>query len=112
MQAPKARGLAFSRFEDILLIESWLNTTTVPISGTEQKGSMYWKKIWKDYHERKEYVEPHPIVSTKSDRRALEAAKAAMAAVAEQAARMQAEEAARMQTTIVARTHVEEAARM
>ena len=47
----KARGPAFSRFEDILLVKSWLDTTLDPISGTEQKGSTYWENIWKDYHE-------------------------------------------------------------
>ncbi|KAE8818978.1 hypothetical protein D1007_03183 [Hordeum vulgare] len=65
-KTPKTRGLAFSRYEDILLVQSWLNPTSDPISGTEKKGSTYWEKIWKDYHECKEYVEPHPIVSTRN----------------------------------------------
>ncbi|KAE8771126.1 glutathione s-transferase t3-like [Hordeum vulgare] len=63
-KTPKERGLAFPRYENILLVQSWLNTTLDAISGIEQKGSTYWEKIWKDYHERKEYVEPHPILST------------------------------------------------
>ena len=59
----KARGPAFSRFEDILLIKTWLATTMDPICGTEQKGNKYWDKIWKEYHEPKQYVESHPIVT-------------------------------------------------
>ena len=62
----KARGPAFSRFEDILLVKAWLATTMDPICGTEQKGNTYWMKIWKEYHEQKEYVEPQPIVTTRN----------------------------------------------
>ncbi|KAE8775869.1 putative oxidoreductase [Hordeum vulgare] len=47
----KARGPAFTRFEDVLLVKSWLDTTLDPISRNGQKGTMYWKKIWKAYHE-------------------------------------------------------------
>ncbi|KAE8815427.1 hypothetical protein D1007_07165 [Hordeum vulgare] len=48
VKTPKARGLSFSRCEDILLVQSWLTTTLDPISGTEQKGCTCWEKIWKD----------------------------------------------------------------
>ena len=65
-KTPKARGPAFSRFEDILLVKAWLSTTMDPICGTEQKGNTYWTKIWKEYHEQKEYVEPHHIVTTRN----------------------------------------------
>ena len=44
-KTPKARGPAFSRFEDILLVKTWLATTMDPICGTEQKGNKYWEKI-------------------------------------------------------------------
>ena len=44
-KTPKARGPAFSRFEDILLVKAWLATTMDPICGTEQKGNKYWEKI-------------------------------------------------------------------
>nr|XP_020160438.1 uncharacterized protein LOC109745732 [Aegilops tauschii subsp. strangulata] len=37
-----------------------------PICGTEQKGNTYWTEIWKEFHEQKEYVQPHPIVSTRN----------------------------------------------
>ena len=37
-----------------------------PICGTEQKGNTYWTKIWKEYHEKKEYMEPHPIMTTRN----------------------------------------------
>ena len=37
-----------------------------PICDTEQKGNTYSTKIWKEYHEQKEYVEPHPIVTTRN----------------------------------------------
>ena len=62
----KARGTAFSRHEDIMLVGVWLATTMDPICGTEQKGNTYWTKIWKEYHELKEYVEPYPIMSTRN----------------------------------------------
>ena len=62
----KARGLAFSRFENILLVKAWLATTMDPICSTEQKGNKYWEKIWKVHHGQKEYVEPHPIVTTRN----------------------------------------------
>ena len=44
-KTPKARGPAFSRFEDILLVKAWLATTMDPICGTEQKGNKYWEKF-------------------------------------------------------------------
>ena len=62
----KARGPGLSRFKDILLVKAWLATTMDPICGTEQKGNTYLTKIWKEYHEKKEYVEPHPIVTTRN----------------------------------------------
>src|SRR3990170_7614074 len=65
-KTPKARGPTFSRFEDILLVKAWLATTMDPICGSEQKGNKYWEKIWKEYHDQKEYVEPHPIVTTRN----------------------------------------------
>ena len=37
-----------------------------PMCGTEEKGNKYWEKIWKEYHQQKEYVEPHPIVTTRN----------------------------------------------
>ena len=37
-----------------------------PICDTEQKGNTYWTKICKEYHEQKEYVEPHPLVTTRN----------------------------------------------
>ncbi|KAE8770816.1 hypothetical protein D1007_57377 [Hordeum vulgare] len=37
-KTPKARGLAFLRYEDILLVQYWWNATLDPISDTEQKG--------------------------------------------------------------------------
>ena len=63
IKTAKARGPTFSRFEDILLVKAWLATAMDPICGTEQKGNKYWEKIWKEYHEQKEYVEPHAIVT-------------------------------------------------
>ena len=44
-KTPKATGPAFSRFEDILLVKTWLATMLDPIGGTEQKGNKYWEKI-------------------------------------------------------------------
>ncbi|KAE8787486.1 hypothetical protein D1007_38543 [Hordeum vulgare] len=60
----KARGLTFSRFEDILLVKAWLDTRMDSICGTEKKGDIYWEKTWKGNQEQKEYVEPHPIMTT------------------------------------------------
>ena len=48
----KARGPAFSTFEDILLVKAWLATTMDPICGTNLKRNKYWEKIWKEYHEK------------------------------------------------------------
>ena len=64
---PKARGLTFTSFEDILLVKSWLAKTLDPICGPEQKGNRYWEKIHKYHHEHKHYVEPHPIVTSMGD---------------------------------------------
>ncbi|KAE8789372.1 putative oxidoreductase [Hordeum vulgare] len=60
----KVRGLAFSTFEDILLVNVWLATTMDSIYDIEQNGIKYGEKIWKEYHHPKEYVEPHPIART------------------------------------------------
>ena len=65
-KTPKARGPALSRFEDILLVKTWLATTMDPICGTKQKGNTYWTKIWKEYHEQKEYVKLHPIATNRN----------------------------------------------
>ncbi|KAE8799262.1 hypothetical protein D1007_25390 [Hordeum vulgare] len=54
----KARGPDFSRFEDILLVKSWLATTMDPISGTEKKKNTYWEKFSKEYHKQKEATVP------------------------------------------------------
>ncbi|KAE8772392.1 hypothetical protein D1007_55601 [Hordeum vulgare] len=62
----KARGPAFSTFEDILLAKAWLVTIVDPICNTEQKGIKYWDKIWKDYRGQKEYVKPHPTVTKRN----------------------------------------------
>ena len=62
----KARGPAFSTFEDILLVKAWLATTMDPICGTNLKRNKYWEKIWKEYHEQTEYVEPHPVVTNRN----------------------------------------------
>lgn len=37
----KPRVLSFTQFEDVLLCESWCNTSMDPICGTEQKGEKY-----------------------------------------------------------------------
>ena len=41
----KARGLAFSTFEDILVVKAWLGTTMNRTCSIEQEGNKYWKKI-------------------------------------------------------------------
>ena len=41
----KARGPAFSRFEDILLVKAWLSTTMDPTCSTELKGNKYWENL-------------------------------------------------------------------
>jgi len=43
----------FSIEEDILLVKAWINISTDPIQGTDQKGSKFWDRIWKKYHENK-----------------------------------------------------------
>ena len=38
-KTPKARGPAFSRFEDILLVKAWLATTMDPICRPSKRGT-------------------------------------------------------------------------
>ena len=38
---PKASGLTFKTFEDVLLVESWLDTNMDPICVMKQKGNKY-----------------------------------------------------------------------
>ncbi|KAE8801095.1 hypothetical protein D1007_23306 [Hordeum vulgare] len=57
----KARGPNFI-FEDFLLVKYWLDTTYN--KWHRAKGNHILGEGMKDYHERNEYVEPHPIATT------------------------------------------------
>jgi hypothetical protein len=53
---PKMKSTKKSNFsieEDILLVNAWIRTSIDPIQGTDQKGSKFWDRIGKDYHENK-----------------------------------------------------------
>ena len=41
----KSRNKNFSENEDILLVKAWLNTSTDPIPGTNQKRAAYWTRV-------------------------------------------------------------------
>jgi hypothetical protein len=48
--------------EDICVCRSWLAISQDAISGAEQKGKAYWKRITVDYHERRQ-LKPFKIHS-------------------------------------------------
>ncbi|KAG0527383.1 hypothetical protein BDA96_06G228800 [Sorghum bicolor] len=45
----------YSAQEDIQLCESWENISTDPITGNEQPGEAYWKRIHDNYHANKKF---------------------------------------------------------
>ena len=50
-----SRATNYSPQEDIQLCESWGNISTDPITGNEQPGKAYWKRIHDNYHANKKF---------------------------------------------------------
>jgi hypothetical protein len=48
------RTAGYTPKEDVCLCRSWLAISQDAISGTEQKGKAYWKRVTVDYHERRQ----------------------------------------------------------
>lgn len=47
----KPRSGNFSIEEDVLLVESWINTSVDPVNRNGQSKKKYWWRIWEKYHE-------------------------------------------------------------
>ncbi|CAD6262366.1 unnamed protein product [Miscanthus lutarioriparius] len=50
-----SRAANYSPQEEIRLCESWGNISTDPITGNEQPGKSYWKRIHDNYHANKKF---------------------------------------------------------
>jgi hypothetical protein len=51
------RTASYTPVEDKVLCEAWLEISTDPICGVEQKGFNYWRKVRKFFHERRKICE-------------------------------------------------------
>jgi hypothetical protein len=60
------RKASYTLAEDNVLCEAWLEISTDPICGAEQKGFNYWRKVGKFFHERRKVCEK-PFQSDRSD---------------------------------------------
>src|SRR6266542_1864851 len=50
------RSKKFSEKDDKMLVSAWLNISTDPVSGTNQKGGTFWKRIFEYYHTNKDFT--------------------------------------------------------
>jgi hypothetical protein len=41
--------------EDLMLCDAWLHISTDPISGAEQKGGCFWRRIFMYFHEHRKF---------------------------------------------------------
>ena len=39
-----------------MLVSAWLNISTDPVSGTNQKGGTFWKRIFEYYHTNEDFT--------------------------------------------------------
>jgi hypothetical protein len=60
------RTASYTLAKDKVLCEAWLEISTNPISGTEQKGFNYWRKVRKFFHERRKICEK-PFQNNQND---------------------------------------------
>jgi hypothetical protein len=60
------RTASYTLAEDKVLCEAWLEISTDPICGAEQKGFNYWRKLGKFFHERRKICEK-PFQSDQND---------------------------------------------
>jgi hypothetical protein len=51
------RMASYTPAEDGLLCQAWLEISTYPICGAEQKGFAYWRKVGKFFHEQRKLAE-------------------------------------------------------
>ncbi|KAL0698828.1 hypothetical protein Bca4012_054950 [Brassica carinata] len=49
-RAPPPQRFVWSTVEDLVLISAWLNTSKDPLTGNEQKGGTFWKRITTTYN--------------------------------------------------------------
>jgi hypothetical protein len=59
------RMAVYTPAEDKVLCEAWLEISTDPICGAEQKGFNYWRKVGKFFHKRK--ICEKPFQSDRND---------------------------------------------
>jgi hypothetical protein len=60
------RTASYTPAEDKVLCEAWMEISTDPFCGTEQKGFNYWRKVGKFFHEQSKVCEK-PFQSDRSD---------------------------------------------
>jgi hypothetical protein len=60
------RTVSYTPVEDRVFCEAWLEISTDPICGAEQKGFKYWRKVVKFFHERIKICEK-PFQSDRND---------------------------------------------
>jgi hypothetical protein len=60
------RTASYMPAEDKVLCEAWLEISTDPICGAEQKGFNYWRKVGKFFHEQRKICEK-PFQSDRND---------------------------------------------
>jgi hypothetical protein len=60
------RTASYTPAEDKAFCEAWLEISTDPICGTEQKEFNYWRKVGKFFHERRKICEK-PFQSDRND---------------------------------------------
>jgi hypothetical protein len=46
---------AYTNKEDLMLCDAWLHIGTDPISGAEQKGGHFWRRIYLYFHEHRKF---------------------------------------------------------
>ncbi|XBI60739.1 hypothetical protein VPH35_041626 [Triticum aestivum] len=58
------RAKAYTATEDKLLCECWRDIVQDPKTGAEQKHSIFWIRVHREFHERKKFP-PYQFVSTR-----------------------------------------------
>ena len=55
---------SYTQEEDTLICESWMEIGQDPMKGAEQKGSVFWMRVHKTFHERRKFA-PYQFASTR-----------------------------------------------
>jgi len=58
--------VSFSKKQDTLLVQTWLNVSKDPIIGIDQKASSFWLKVKENYNNYRDTLEPREISQLKS----------------------------------------------